>query len=211
MKGLRARDMAVLDYIRSVRWLPTADGESVFSWRVFGGKTTKEQAEEYYFRNQGMSFDIVGIFANYHMMVMDMYTKKVLEPIDTWKGRTLLPGEELLDPETRYFSPLFVTYDMRKKRPNSNPLDNAIVTKIIRQRINAFMKDTQPDMSEVERNNFCKKYSSHSLKRGAVTESVKQGSSDQELHTMFRFKRTETVNKYIDAVAVHNNLKAPSL
>ena len=109
--------MAALDYIRSVRWLPTADGESVFSWRVFGGKTTKEQAEEYYFRNQGMSFDIVGIFANYHMMVMDMYT--VLEPIDTWKGRTLLPGEELLDPETRYFSPLFVTYD-RSKNDNKH-------------------------------------------------------------------------------------------
>ena len=58
--------MAVLDYLKSVQWSPTADAETVFYWTVFGGKTTKEKAEMYSFSNMGISFDIVGVFANYH-------------------------------------------------------------------------------------------------------------------------------------------------
>ena len=62
----------------------------------------------------------------------------------------MLPGDKLSDLETRYFCPLFVTFDMKKKRLNSHRLDNAIVTKNIRHHVNAFMEDTQPKMSEVE-------------------------------------------------------------
>ena len=211
LKGLRASDMAVLDYLKSVQWSPTADAETVFYWTVFGGKTTKEKAETYSFSNVGMSFDIVGVFANYHWIIMDMYAKNILQPIDTWKDKVMLPGEELLDPENRFFSPLFVTYDTKKQRPNSCPLNNQILTKIMRHRINNFLKDTKPDMSTEERAAFCKKFSSHSLKRGAVTESVKLGCSDQELRTKFRFRRTHTVNKYIQAVSIEENTKMPKL
>ena len=94
--------MAVLDYLKSVQWSPTADAETVFYWTVFDGKTTKEKAETYSFSNIGMSFDIVGVFVNYHWMIMDMYSKNILQPIDTWKDKVMLPGEELLDPENRF-------------------------------------------------------------------------------------------------------------
>ena len=67
LKGLRASDMAVIDYLRSVEWLATADGETYFTWRVWGGKTTREQAEVFRFSNEGISFDVVGIFGNYRI------------------------------------------------------------------------------------------------------------------------------------------------
>ena len=37
---------------------------------------------------------------------MDMYAKNILQPIDTWKDKVMLPGEELLDPKNRFFFPI---------------------------------------------------------------------------------------------------------
>ena len=201
---------AVLDYMRSVEWLPTAMGESKFVWRVWGGKTTKEEAQVYQFSNEGLTFDLVGVFANYHSMVLNLYSSGKLKPIDTWEKVHMLPGEELLDPEARFFSPLFVTYNLRTKTVNSHPLDSNIITKIIRQKLNDFVLFTQPNLTQADRAAICKKYSSHSLKRGAITDSFKQGSSDHELRAIFRFKCTQTVNRFIDTMTV-GNAKTPKL
>ena len=210
LKGLRASNLSVLDYLRSVQWLPDTEGKSKFVWRVWGGKTTKEQAEEYVFTNDGITFDLVGVFANYHSIMLDLYSSGKLQPIDTWAKRDMSAGEEYLDAETHYFSPLFVTYNAKKKQVNNRPLDSSIITTIIRQRIDSYLTFMKPDLPASEREEVVKKYSSHSLKRGAITDSFKQGCTDHELRALFRFKHTHTVNRYIDTLTVDNS-KRPKL
>ena len=60
----------------------------------------------------------------------------------------------------------------------------------------------KPDLPASQREEVVKKYSSHSLKRGAITDSFKQGCTDHELRALFRFKRTHTVNRYSDTLTV---------
>ena len=47
-------------------------------------------------------------------------------------------------------------------------------------------------------------YSSHSLKRGGITDAAIKGANERELQVMFKFKNTKTPQEYVDQTTLQS-------
>ena len=71
----------------------------------------------------------------------------------------------------------------------------------------------RPDISKEHIKLMVEPYSSHSLKRGAITDVASKGANKRELQVMFHFKNTKTPANYVDehVLASMGHAKKPTI
>ena len=178
LHGLRACDIACVNFDEVQFWLD-ACGNDQSSVIVRYGKTTHEESQVYLIDHEGLTFDQVGILREHVNTTSELYQNHVLT--SDGKGAKLFVN---IVPQTG------VIKDHR--------ISNCIVTKMLRQRLTQHFRATDPSMTGSDIDKLVSRYSSHSLKRGAISAAASNGATDLELQALFRFKNQKTPKEYVD-------------
>ena len=87
------------------------------------------------------------------------------------------------------------------------------MTKLLKGRLQTYFARTSQDLSFDQITAMVAPYTSHSLKRGGITDAASKGANERELQVMFRFKNTKTPAGYVDQQVIQQLgvSKKPSL
>ena len=177
--GLRAVDVSVVNTDGISMFPNLRSGLSTFKVVVLGGKQTKDQANVYEVCNSSVAFDIFNTMSVFLSETNKMYDQSILKPDAL--GRKL-----------------FVNIDQKTFLPRDKRVSTNTITKILKTRIGDFYRRTNASLTNDEIDNIVAPYSSHSLKRGGITDAAIKGANERELQVMFKFKNTKTPQEYVD-------------
>ena len=144
--------------------------------------------------NTAVDFDIVANMQQFVHTTQQMYVSHLLKPDD--KG-----------------SKLFHNIDQRTLQVVDRRITTYTIINILKSRLRFFFARARPDISQEDIELMVEPYSSHSLKRGAITDAASKGANKRELQVMFHFKNTKTPANYVDqhVLASMGHAKKPTI
>lgn len=190
--GLRANDLCQVN-LEHVTFEESASNEELAKLIIVGGKTTAQAGEVYVINNDACEFDLV-------RMLRDFWT----ETQRKYDDLIIFPDEKGL----KLFHNIIQRTKVITKRMNAYTVGS-----ILKGRIKEYYVATKLHISQEELEDLVAPYSSHSLKRSALTEAAKKGASDEQLKSMFRMKTTKATQQYVCGVELEKSSaqKKPTL
>mmetsp|Transcript_5937 Transcript_5937/g.7475 ORF Transcript_5937/g.7475 Transcript_5937/m.7475 type:complete len:368 (+) Transcript_5937:45-1148(+) len=152
---------------------------------VLNGKSGELMPRLLLWKNEGMSFDFVGMLKRF------------------CDGTITLHEEGILTPD-KYGMKMYVTYDYKKQQIKNNRVDSGVITKIIRSHLAAYFRLNHPEYSQQQIEETVKMFSSHSFKRGLGTEAYENGESSKHIQYGLGHSNEITQHQYINEGEVEN-------
>jgi hypothetical protein len=182
--GLRAVDLAVIN-LEDITFTLDSDLEPRLHVAVKGGKTTHEKPDVHTCTalDVQVQFDFVERVQFLMQETQKMYDKHLFTADE--KG-------------CKAFHNIFqFNAAVVNRRVSHNT-----ITKLLRQRLTNFFKNAHPEINATDIDRMVSEYSSHSLRRGAVTETAMKGATVEEIKSIFHMKTTSTARGYVDRTAM---------